>query len=96
MKAAYLDLANRLKVPGAQAKKAYKAAVAAQAAEDAKRAKRAAETVALMAKYRKVASTDPHQKSWRLRSSCWWRTPIWRTTATSAETSQTPWRPRVR
>lgn len=62
MKAAYLDLASRLKVPGAQAKKAYKAAVAAQAAEDAKRAKRAAETVALMAKYRKVASTDPHQK----------------------------------
>lgn len=61
-KAAFLDLAARLGVPGKQAKKAYKAATAAQAAKDAQAAKHAAETLSLMAKYRKVAAADPARK----------------------------------
>lgn len=59
-KAAFLDLAARLGASGAQAKKACKAAASAQAAHDARAAKHAAETLSLMAKYRKVAASDPH------------------------------------
>lgn len=61
-KAAYLELASRLKAPGNTAKKAYKAAVLAQATRDAQAAKHASETLALMAKYRKVTAADPKRK----------------------------------
>lgn len=61
-KAAYLDLASRLGANARTAKRAYKAAISAQAAEDASTAKHAAETLALMAKYRKVAAADPAKK----------------------------------
>ncbi|WP_251211758.1 acyl-CoA dehydratase activase-related protein [Adlercreutzia murintestinalis] len=58
MRADYLELARRLGANPRQASRAYKRALHAQEASDAARAKAQQETLALLAKYRKVVASD--------------------------------------